>query len=656
MTHVRLEQSYAMKQVIFGALLGLSCVALAASCASSGDEGPVEDLGAISEGLSKCAGGTLGDGNYCQNSCKCGLGEGDCDYATNCIVHPTLGQLQCSGRLSYFGSAVEGNACAPAHCNNRRKDGNETMVDCGGDCGTHCPGACDNLPANGTAAHCSTTCPCSAGNGGCDENNAECIAGTYCAANVGNYFGFANVIDVCLLNSCKNGTKDGTETGVDCGGPCLPCSGASTLSLAKGGSSFERGQDVAIDLAGEITVAGYFGGSVDFGGGGLTASGGSDIFVAKYNNVGSFGWSKRIGGSQADGDLNVSLAVALDATRALYLAGNYRGTIDLEGGQTHTAVSLSDAFIVKYSATGVTAWSRSYGSAGQAAVTINGLRAAPSGHIYAVGAFASPTITFGTTTLVNQGANGVWDGFVLKLDSSGNVVWARSFGSTSNDQATGIAVDADSTPYVTCSFVGTVEGMTSVGNQDGCLMKLSPTTGATTWARRLGGSFVDTATDVALDANGPVASGWFGNSMTFDDSSTATTTTYGGFVTAYDRNGTLRWKKAYTSTTGPVRASTISGGAEGVVAFGDFDGSVKFATTTVASVGGGRNGWMVRFNTAGGVVSSKTYGNPSALTAGATVSSNLLGITGEFRGTIDFGQGSMSSVGETDVFLGRLVY
>jgi hypothetical protein len=599
----------------------------------------------------------LGDGNYCQDSCKCNLGEGDCDYATNCAVDPILGQLQCTGRLSYFGSAVEGNACAAAHCNNKKKDGDETMIDCGGSCGTHCPSLCDTLPKQGVAGHCTSSCPCGPRGASCDKNNAICTAGNYCAIGVGNFFGYSNVIDVCLPNTCKNGVKDAGEDGVDCGANCLPCSGAPTLALTKGGPSFDRGHDVAIDSAGEITVVGYFGNSVNFGGGVLTASGGSDIFVAKYNNAGAFGWSKRIGGNQADGDLNVSVAIAPDATRSIYVAGNFRGTADFGGGQTRTAKSLSDAFVVKYTANGATtAWLNTYGSAGNAAVTINGMRTAPSGHVYIAGAFASPTLTIGTTVLTNAGANGTWDGFVAKLSNVGGVAWARRFGSAGNDQATGVFADTDSTPYVSCTFVGTAEGMTSLGDQEGCLLKLNLSTGATTWARRIGGKFTDAATDVALDANGPIVSGWFGNAITFADNTTATTNTYGGFITAYDRNGALRWKKAYPSATGPVRATTITAASTGAVAFGDFSGSVTFQSAPVASQGGGRNGWMVRYNTAGAVVSSKVFGNPSALTAGASITSNLLAMTGEFRGAVDLGGGAQSSAGETDLFLARLVY
>lgn len=645
-----------MNHGIWAALLGLGCLSLAVSCASADpDSGVDEGVGAISEGLSKCSGGKIGDGNYCSATCKCDFGEGNCRSPSDCNVDSRLGQLACGGNVQYFHpGAAAANACAPQHCNNRKLDGNETQVDCGGDCGTFCPDPCANLPPNGHPSHCTTQCKCDGGNGGCDENNAECKTGTFCAANVGNYFGFSNVTDMCLANTCTNGVKDSGEQGVDCGPTCLPCSGTPTLSLSKGGSSFERAYDVAIDSAGELTIAGYFGGSVNFGGGALAASGGSDVFVAKYNNVGTLIWSKKFGGTAADGDLHVS--VATDSTRAVYVGGNFRGTMDV-GGAVLTSLSNSDAFVVKYSATGGLVWAKRYGTTGGSAVTITGMRVAPSGHIYVAGAFASTTVTLGAGTLTNQGPDGTWDGFVMKLNNTGTTAWSRSFGSNLNDQATAIGIDSTSTPYIACSFLGTVEGMTSLGGQEGCLMKLSSTNGATTWARRFGDRFADAATGVAVDANGPVVTGFFANTMTFDDASTVSTTgTYGTFVVGYDPNGTFRWKNAYTSDTGAVRGVSMTGANAGVVAMGDFQGTVAFGATTVAAQGSGRNGWLVRYDTAGNIVYSRTMGNPSALPAGGTVSGGLLGIAGEFRGSIDFGLGSMAAVAQTDIFVARLVY
>ena len=71
------------------------------------------------------------------------------------------------------------------------------------------------------------------------------------------------------------------------------------------------------------------------------------------------------------------------------------------------------------------------------------------GNTYVTGWFDSPSITFGLTTLTNVGA---YDVFVVKYNSSGNVLWAKSAGGTSYDAASSIAVDAVGNVYVAGYF------------------------------------------------------------------------------------------------------------------------------------------------------------------------------------------------------------
>ena len=46
--------------------------------------------------------------------------------------------------------------------------------------------------------------------------------------------------------------------------------------------------------------------------------------------------------------------------------------------------------------------------------------------------------------------------FMIKLNASGSPVWAKSFGSTGNDNGYGIAVDASGNSYTTGYFSGTM--------------------------------------------------------------------------------------------------------------------------------------------------------------------------------------------------------
>jgi hypothetical protein len=75
-----------------------------------------------------------GTNGRCNSDCLCQAGEGDCDSSSECAEG-----LVCGGKLSQFGFS-EGNACVLPHCLNKVRDGNETQVDCGGDCGSvKCP-------------------------------------------------------------------------------------------------------------------------------------------------------------------------------------------------------------------------------------------------------------------------------------------------------------------------------------------------------------------------------------------------------------------------------------------------------------------------------------------------------------------------------------
>jgi hypothetical protein len=139
----------------------------------------------------------------------------------------------------------------------------------------------------------------------------------------------------------------------------------------------------------------------------------------------------------------------------------------------------------------------------------------PVGNIYVAGFFSGaadfdPRPDF-ATSLTSRGGN---DAFVTKYDPAGTLLWAKGFGSTGSDQATGVAVDGAGNVVVAGGFEGTVDfdpsntgvqNRSSHGGGDIFVAKLD-TNGNFVFAVTVGGGDSDRAEGVALDAAGNIYS------------------------------------------------------------------------------------------------------------------------------------------------------
>jgi len=64
-----------------------------------------------------------------------------------------------------------------------------------------------------------------------------------------------------------------------------------------GDTAGDRGTAVCVGPSGNLYMAGVFGGTVDFGGGGLTSSSGADLVVASFDSGGGYVWAKPFSGN-----------------------------------------------------------------------------------------------------------------------------------------------------------------------------------------------------------------------------------------------------------------------------------------------------------------------------------------------------------------------
>ncbi|HRG01014.1 MAG TPA: T9SS type A sorting domain-containing protein [Bacteroidia bacterium] len=250
----------------------------------------------------------------------------------------------------------------------------------------------------------------------------------------------------------------------------------------QGGNSIDQGLDINIDNSGYIYTTGVFQSTADFDPGtsiyNLTSTGGSDVFISKLDSTGRFVWARKIGGTSTD----LANSISIDASNNIYITGYFWGTSDFDPSNTVynlTSTGLSDIFISKFDSAGNYLWAKKMGgtSYDQALSVIND----SIGHVFTTGYF-SGTCDFDpsndTLNLISIGAS---DSFISCLDSLGNSVWAKSYGSTFNDVGYGLSSKISGSLYSCGGFQGTIDfdfssnvfNLTSIDSVDTYIFKLS---------------------------------------------------------------------------------------------------------------------------------------------------------------------------------------
>jgi hypothetical protein len=359
---------------------------------------------------------------------------------------------------------------------------------------------------------------------------------------------------------------------VDFGGGGLTSAGGADIFLAKydangfhlwskrfGSTGADAAHGVAVDADGNVFVTGYFSGTVDFGGGGLTSAGGWDIFLAKYSSSGTHQWSKRFGSSGSD----LAKRVAVDVPGDVFLTGYVGGTVDFGGGEIPFGGGF-DIFLAKIDSSGAHEWSQVFGGGG--IDEGEGLAVDPTGSALIIGYFQS-AVDFGGGVLTGAGFNDIC---VAKFDSDGVHVWSQAFGGASNDIGVGVAADASGNVLVTGLFSGTVDfgGGDLVGiGQDVFVAKYDPG-GAHAWSRHLGQNSPDIGFDVVADASG---------------NAFLTGVVGGIFVAKYSPSGDQEWYQEFLTGWGFGVALDVH---ENLLVTGSFSGALDFGGGQLAAAGG----------------------------------------------------------------------
>lgn len=201
-----------------------------------------------------------------------------------------------------------------------------------------------------------------------------------------------------------------------------------------GGKGVQRFYDVATDSTPDVYAAGEsaaFGSPLEVVGTGALQL----ATVVAYDSSLKLLWARALGSASNDAFLDV----AANTTKKQIVAVGYaKGQVDLGKGAPLPNAGGEDLLVAALDGNGNLAWARTFG--GGADDRAYCVAVHPSGDVFVGGSIKSATVDFGTGPLTKQGTE---DGFILRLDSSGNVRFATLFGGAGADSIGGLTASAD---------------------------------------------------------------------------------------------------------------------------------------------------------------------------------------------------------------------
>jgi len=134
--------------------------------------------------------------------------------------------------------------------------------------------------------------------------------------------------------------------------------GEVVWAVSAGSTARDEVFAIALDSDGNVYITGEYRNTIEFTiDDDLESTGGTDIFIAKYDNDGEFLWAQSAGGF--GNDKGVSLAI--DGDDNVYVGGDFAMEAHFSITESVTASGSIDYFIAKYSPAGVFQWVQSAG-------------------------------------------------------------------------------------------------------------------------------------------------------------------------------------------------------------------------------------------------------------------------------------------------------
>ncbi len=257
-----------------------------------------------------------------------------------------------------------------------------------------------------------------------------------------------------------------------------------------GGSSLDEATSIIQTLDGGFLVGGYSNSNIS-GDKTQNSKGLNDYWVIKLSVSGEVEWDKTFGGNGND-----NLYSIIQTTDGGYiLAGNSNS--DISGDKTENSRGLSDYWIIKLSTSGVILWQKTYGGSGFEQL-YDVISTFDSGILLAGYSYSNIS---GDKSENSRGLNDYW---VVRLDALGAILWQRTIGGNGSDNLVSVLESTDNGYVLVGDSDSTVSGEKTdsvVGIYDSWVVKLN-SSGLMLWQKTIGGTLGEGFNSVSQTLDG----------------------------------------------------------------------------------------------------------------------------------------------------------
>jgi uncharacterized delta-60 repeat protein len=275
------------------------------------------------------------------------------------------------------------------------------------------------------------------------------------------------------------------------------------------GEFSDKFNSVTTDTLNNVYLTGYT----------FSALNAEDALTIKLNSIGDTIWTRSFNGTANNTD--ETFDIVIDNAGNVYVTGVTKG-----------AITGKDFITIKYNSAGDTLWTRTYNGTGNGDDDAVAISVDPLGNVFVTGKSDGDL-----TALINN------DFATIKYDSNGNQLWVARYNGLGNatDNAAGLVTDVSGNAYVT--------GRIFNGFDDDIATIKYDAAGVQQWIMIFnGGSGIDRAYAIAIDAAANIYVGGRSNNGTDDD-----------FITIkYNSSGVQQWLNFYDGGLGNDRVNAIA--------------------------------------------------------------------------------------------------